>query len=597
MPGSTPRSAHTFHVPVMGTGFTVDTPLRVAKYGISSVISLMDDALVEKMRMFHCDEQDEPYEEISDRDEDARARRITAYLNLIDRLVKRQTKALQSSPFEEGTEITRYFELLPETPLKRAYRDMLTADDPVEKARMQDELRRRAVPGSIDVNIMARIDGDRYRPGRTLPPDSGAAISALRGYANSTLRSSIIFSAGMNTHLYAYLSRFDDFFPDGSGALRKQIVLKVSDFRSAMIQGKYLAKRGLWVSEYRIESGLNCGGHAFATNGYLMGPILEEFKQNRRELVEKFHGMCNRALAAMGRPRVVAPRELRITAQGGIGTATENELLLKYYNVDGTGWGTPFLLVPEVTNVDDAHLAKLSAATDRDVYLSGSSPLGIPFWNLRSSASEERRRRRVREGRPGSPCLMGFLVSNTEFTDVPICPASHNYQRRKIKQLRAANLPADRLAGMLEGVLAKSCLCRDLSGGAMVKHGIDPDATPAMCCGPGIVNLSKVATLQEMVDHIYGRKSLNIPADRPHMFIRELGLYVDHFRREIDRCSLGPSDRAMEDLREFRDNLLRGIEYYRRLTDGFIEEGRKRFLDDLAKLRHTVELRLPLTSP
>ena len=44
---------HSFHIPVMGTGYTVDTPLRVAKYGISSVISLVDDTLVEQMRKFH----------------------------------------------------------------------------------------------------------------------------------------------------------------------------------------------------------------------------------------------------------------------------------------------------------------------------------------------------------------------------------------------------------------------------------------------------------------------------------------------------------------------------------------------------------------
>ena len=56
--------------------------------------------------------------------------------------------------------------------------------------------------------------------------------------------------------------------------LEKKIILKVSDYRSALIQGNFLAKKGLWVSEYRIESGLNCGGHAFATEGFLLGPIL-----------------------------------------------------------------------------------------------------------------------------------------------------------------------------------------------------------------------------------------------------------------------------------------------------------------------------------
>ena len=45
----TTRSAHTFHIPVMGTGFTIDTPLRVAKYGITTVISLVDDLLIEQM--------------------------------------------------------------------------------------------------------------------------------------------------------------------------------------------------------------------------------------------------------------------------------------------------------------------------------------------------------------------------------------------------------------------------------------------------------------------------------------------------------------------------------------------------------------------
>ena len=27
---------HTFHIPVMGTGYTIDTPLKVAHFGISS---------------------------------------------------------------------------------------------------------------------------------------------------------------------------------------------------------------------------------------------------------------------------------------------------------------------------------------------------------------------------------------------------------------------------------------------------------------------------------------------------------------------------------------------------------------------------------
>ena len=32
--------SHTFHIPVLGLGYSVDTPLKVARYGISSVVSI-----------------------------------------------------------------------------------------------------------------------------------------------------------------------------------------------------------------------------------------------------------------------------------------------------------------------------------------------------------------------------------------------------------------------------------------------------------------------------------------------------------------------------------------------------------------------------
>ena len=91
------QSSHTFCIPVMGTGYLIDGPLRVARYGISSVISLVDDVLIEQMRKFHCEKEGEPYEPIGNRDEDARARRITAYLDMMDRVVARQVKELQAS--------------------------------------------------------------------------------------------------------------------------------------------------------------------------------------------------------------------------------------------------------------------------------------------------------------------------------------------------------------------------------------------------------------------------------------------------------------------------------------------------------------------
>ena len=170
--------------------------------------------------------------------------------------------------------------------------------------------------GSIDVNIMTKLDKENYINDEKLPVEFNDAHAALRGYANSDLTSSIILSAGMNPRLYSYLEQFEDFYPDDSGEVKKKIILKVSDYRSAFIQGKFLAKKGLWVSEYRIESGLNCGGHAFATDGYLLGPILAEFRDNRKELIQSIHEILVRALSNKNRSVPKTGLPLKITAHG-----------------------------------------------------------------------------------------------------------------------------------------------------------------------------------------------------------------------------------------------------------------------------------------
>jgi hypothetical protein len=468
---------------------------------------------------------------------------------------------------------------------------MLATRDPAERQRRQQRLRGLAVPGSIDVNIMSKGDRDAYRNGEKLPARFSDASAALRGFALSTLTgSSVVLSAGMNPRLYSYAAELTDFFPDPTGFLKKKITLKVSDFHSAAVQGKFLAKRGLWVSEYRIESGLNCGGHGFPTKGLLLGPILEQFRQKKVELVEHLHEVYAKALVERGRTPGQSPHAVRITVQGGIGTAEEDLMLREHYGVDGTGWATPFLLVPEITNLDDEHLRKLCNASDGDVYLSDSSPFGLPFWNLRTSASEEARRLRIAEGRPGSPCPKGYVkLFNTEFTKTPICMASRQYQKLKLEQLQGQDLADEQRAAKREQVLAKSCICHDLGGGATRKNGIDPGATPAVCCGPNIVNFSRVATLEEMVGHIYGRISLLCRSDRPHMFLRELELYIDYLRGQIEKHRVGLCSLLPGFVREFKENLHAGIDYYRQLAEGFAAPMRAAFLDNLAAQRQVLE--------
>lgn len=590
MPAHTSAAAHTFHIPIMGTGFTIDTPLKVAKYGISSSISLVDDVLIEQMRKFHCQAAGEPYEEISNQSNDPRASRITAYLNLIDRLVQRQVKELQSSPFEKGSEITKYYEMLPDdSSLKKKYLDMLTMSDGPEKKSAQDILRDSAVPGSIDVNIMTKLDRNRYRKGEMLPAIYSDAMSALRGFAQSTLSASMIFSAGVNKRLYRYMTEFKDFFPNQHGEIKKKIILKVSDHRSSEIQGRFLAKLGLWASEFRIESGLNCGGHAFASKGYLLGVVLEEFKKKKNELLGKLLPMYAKALSAKGRFDCKLPDNFRISVQGGVGTADEHTFLLNYYGVNSVGWGTPFMLVPEATRMDDVNLERLLNASEDDVYLSDASPLGVPFWNLRTSTSEDARRRRIKEGKPGSSCPKGFVNFSTEFTKKPICLASRAYIKKKLERLLEEGHSPEVYNKLKEKVLAKLCICHELGGNATVPLGIDPDADSVVCCGPGIANFSKISTLQEMVDHIYGRLSLLTSSDRPHMFVKELGLYIDYLRKELDNFPLGIASNSASFLQGMRENLFKGIEYYQELSSQFVEDSREKFLRELKKMQTALE--------
>ncbi len=564
------QTLHTFHIPVLGLAYSIDTPVKVARFGISSVISIMDDQLIEDMRKHYCRETGEHYQLIPQTETDHRAKRITAYLNLVNKIVSNQIAELKCLPFIEGSEIMKYFELLPGSSFaKKLFCDMVLLPEGAEKNLLQNELRSAIVPGAIDVNIMSKVDKNNFdKNGNELSMEYSDALAALRGFAKSDLSSSVVFSAGYNPRLYAYAEQFPDFFPDKNGQLKKKIILKVSDFRSALVQGKIFAKKGLWISEFRIESGLNCGGHAFATEGLLLGPILEEFKNKKAELSAELSGLCNVANEEKNNTTFTTPPDLKITVQGGIGTANENEFLIEHYALDGTGWGSPFLLVPEATNVDDTTLNDLATARQEDYYLSDASPLGIPFNNFRKSTSEQQRLQRIEKGRPGSPCHKKFLTSDTEFTTQPICTASRAYQHLKISQLKDKGLPEELYNIEYKRITDKDCLCEGLGATVRIKDEIPLShklSAVTICPGPNLAYFSGIFSLKEMTDHIYGRINILNSVYRPNMFVNELALYIDHFRKKIESGSVLNPKQA-KSLNAFKANLLDGIDYYEKMA-------------------------------
>ncbi|MBC3756960.1 hypothetical protein H7U19_00995 [Hyunsoonleella sp. SJ7] len=561
------KKAHSFHIPVMGIGFTIDTPLKVAQYGMDSVISLVDDILLEKLRKMYSEKFEIPYQEITDKIDDFRAKRITSYLDLISDLADKKFESLKNMTAKKGDELLAYIHMLPENSKLKSEFKKLTSKG-FNFSEIKTWASNNLVMGAIDVNIMTKVDKDNYKDKEKLPSEYNDAHAALRGFANSKLNSSVVLSAGMNPRLYSYMGQFDDFFPDENGSFKKRIILKVSDYRSALIQGKFLAKKGLWVSEYRIESGLNCGGHAFATDGYLLGPVLAEFKEKRQELQEAIQSVLNQELENQNK---VVPKQtlsIEITAQGGVGTEEEHAFLLEHYNLDSVGWGSPFLLVPEATTVDKKTLDKLTKAKEEDLYLSDISPLGVPFNNLKGNTKDIEKQTLIDKNRPGSSCPKKFVALNKEYKETGICTASREYQYLKIKALDEQGLDAENYQKEYNKIIEKSCTCVGLGTAALLKYNLDTKVEGegvSVCPGPNMAYYSKVMSLQNMTDHIYGRTNMVSRDDRPNFFIKELHIYIDYLTKRFEEAKTAMSKKEEKYFRTFATNMKAGIAYYQNM--------------------------------
>ncbi len=561
------KNTHTFHIPVMGLAYTIDSPIRVAHYGISSVISITDDELIEKMRAFYSQKFSIPYQEITQKCYDYRAERIKHYLNLVDTIVKDKVEHFKNELAENKATLDYYISLLPNKSEVKNRLQKLIDDGLQMKENVKKYVAEHFSIGEIDVNIMTKVDKDNFEKNQQLPVEFNDAHASLRGFANSNLNSSVVLSAGMNPRLYSYFEQFLDFYPNENGQMKKKIILKVSDFRSAMIQGNFLAKKGLWVSEYRIESGLNCGGHAFATDGFLLGPILEEFKTKKEELIQSAHELMIKALETKNLPVPLQPLELKITAQGGVGTAEEHDFLLNYYELDSIGWGSPFLLVPEATSVDNETRNLLAKAKEDDFYLSNISPLGVPFNTVKGMSNDFWKQKRIDDNKAGSSCPKKFLALSKEYDPQGMCTASKKYQDIKLSELEQQknDLSNEVFEQQKNKIFEKSCLCVGLANSSYLENNMEVKGQQqgvVICPGPNLAYFDKVVSLADMVKHIYGNADIFSDINRPNMFIKELKMYVDHLKNEIQSFSGEISAAKVKKWALFKTNILQGIAYY-----------------------------------
>ena len=451
---------HRIHIPVMGICYTVDTPLRVAHLGITSVISLVDDGLLEEYRMAYAErlglDLGSP--------QTTRIGRIRSYLDFVVDVVERKFARLCAERFDGASAKDLYCRMLPLDSRLRVEYDGLGAKVGLARLAAEAALTEKMEPGEIQANIMVGLNHEE------------AAFDAVRGFAASKVKGSLVLSAGVNLAVFEEIAKCKDFYRTGIKAPSKKIILKVSDYRSALIQGRYLAKKGLEVYEYRIESGVNCGGHAFFESKKLLLDVVREFVEKRKELFETTRTMIEKfAQSVAGTAAqfventssnvpvqgIVPPgAPARITAQGGLCSPEDIETVMSL-GIDGVGVGTPFLLVPQATSMDKATRRMLAAAAPEDVYVSHASPLGIPFVNLRTSTAAELCRKKVEEFfasesersgapelKPGFPCHQHYLCQKISGFDHPVCRASREYVMQRLAEIE--RMEADEIAEVRE---------------------------------------------------------------------------------------------------------------------------------------------------
>lgn len=578
------NTSHNFHIPVLGIGYSIDTPIRVAHYGITSCISLGDHRLLYQLTEHYARQYNLPFYRLDKDSPEFRTTSIKNYLNLVQDIVESNLNTLKDQLIQGNKSIDQYFQLQPiASKLRQRYEDLKKASGKARTGIIQEMLTHMK-PGQTQVNIMTKVDRtNSNKKNEELPVEFNDAHAAVRGFTQSNLKSTLVLSAGLNTRLFDYMAKLDEFLPNPEGSLDKQIALKVSDLRSAEVQSSMLAKKGLWISEFRVESGINCGGHAFASGGQLLGPVLSKFKATLEHITaSNFNTIQQSSHAARYNPSTFKPH-VRLTAQGGVGTAEEHQFLIKEYQLDSVGWGSPFLLVPEAVNIDKATLSQISKATQKDVYLSKTSPLGVPFYTLRGNTKDYEKTARILKKKPGSPCTLKHLAFDTEFGAQPLCTASSAYQKKKLDQLTKSNAPS----AQIQEVLEKTCICTGLSASSRTNLGIKTklsSSAVSICPGPNIAYFDHKMTLLEMVNHIYGLRNELSNEPRPHVFINELRLYVAHFNTQ---CDSSPAD--LRRLKKTYDSLRQGITYYLENVERFAQHNTVATIDELTSCMRTIE--------
>lgn len=196
-------------------------------------------------------------------------------------------------------------------------------------------------------------------------------------------------------------------------------------------------------------------------------------------------------------------------------------------------------------------------------------------------------------GKYGFPCTKKYLALMSTDGKEGVCTASYEYERAKVQELKEMNLPEEEYNRQLNKITVKACLCNGLTASNLMEYDLDTKmegTAVSICPGPNLAYFSRIYSLKEMVDHIYGRTNVMERTDRPNMFVKELKMYIEYLTTKMEDTLKPINDKQKKSFITFQDNLATGIEYYKDLFQKYKAQfedstSKNNLMQDLENLR------------
>ena len=137
-----------------------------------------------------------------------------------------------------------------------------------------------------------------------------------------------------------------------------------------------------------------------------------------------------------------------------------------------------------------------------------------------------------------------------------VCTASRLFQKNKIDE-----------QGISDSITDKACLCMGLAATAVINYGLNTRESfgVSICPGPNMAYFNQELSLQDMSHHIYNADEGVVRADRPNMFVNELGMYLKYLSEKIEEHKKDWSRKSPRYLNAFTTNMNEGIAYYQKM--------------------------------